>query len=111
MVWYDHMILGRGCGHKENLIRHRITHRKPHVGVWLITLPTASHLVLEIVPSTVLLQKSYPTDGLTVIGMALTKNDAIGLAADLVAASIRERGDADIAAYLGRYKDWEMGTA
>ncbi len=108
MVWYEHMVLGKGCESKVKKIRHRIAHRRAHAGVWLIVLPRYEHQVLEILPSTLMLQEHYPTKNLTVIGMAFTHKEAVKIAADLVASAFRTRGDTDVAAYLGEYNDREM---
>ncbi|MCD8300949.1 MAG: hypothetical protein LUC41_07255 [Clostridiales bacterium] len=108
MVWYGHMVLGRGLASKEKMIRYRISHRKAHVGVWLVILPRFEHQVLEIIPSTLLLQENYPLDDLTVIGMALTRKEAVDIAAELAAAAVIKRGDADVAAYLGSTHEREM---
>ncbi len=100
MIWYEHLFLGTGCQSKQRMLRRRITGRKPHPNVFLITLPVAEHRVLEIVPSALLLQKTYPADHLRIVGMAFTRLEALALTQRIIAESFRFRGDADIEAFL-----------
>ncbi len=111
MIWYDSMFVGTGCQSKLKMLKRQISHRAAHPPVYLITLPTADHRVLEIVPSALLLQKQYPADDLRIIGMACTRREAIGIVQQLVSESFRERGDADIEAYLREYGNRGRGTA
>ncbi len=82
------------------MLKRRITEKKPHVCVFLITLPTAEHRVLEVFPSTLLLQEAYPSEDLRIIGMAFSRIEALLLTKQIIAESYRTRGDVDIEAYL-----------
>ncbi len=68
--------------------------------VYLITLPTQNPLVLEIIPSALLLQKNYPAGNLCIIGMAFTHGEALRIAERIISESFKTRGDADIEAYM-----------
>ncbi len=100
MIWYDPLFLGTGCQSKQKMLKRRISRRLEHPPVFLITLPTGSGGVLEIIPSAQLLQKHYPADDLRVIGMAYTRTEALFMVEHIISESFRARGDADIEAYL-----------
>ncbi len=111
MVWYDSMFLGTGCQSKFKMLKRRISHRAMHPPVYLITLPTGDHRVLEIIPSSQLLQKNYPTDDLRIIGMTYTRGEALGFVEKIISESFRKRGDAEIEAYLREFGNRGQGTA
>ncbi len=103
MIWYDPMFLGTGCQSKLKRLKHQISRKVPHVGVYLITLPTQEHTVLEIIPSAQLLQERYPTEELKIIGMAFTRNEALSLMQEILSESLQTRGDVDIDAFMSDY--------
>ncbi len=100
MIWYDPLFLGTGCQSKQKTLKRRISGRRAHTPVYLITLPTQSRLVLEIIPSTLLLQEHYPAGGLQIIGMAFTRSEALRIVERVISDSFKTRGDADIEAYM-----------
>ncbi len=103
MVWYDPMFLGTGCQSKLNMLKRRISRREVHTGVFLITLPTCDGRVLEIIPSALLVQDHYPADNLRIIGMAFSRNEAIGIAQEIISECYRECGKIDVEAYMDSY--------
>ncbi len=103
MTWDDHMFVGTGCQPNVKKLKRRISNRAPHEGVYLITLPTCGHRTLEIIPSAQLTQECYPTEDLRIIGMALTRSEALHLVEKIVSESYRTRGDMDIEAFMHNY--------
>ncbi len=100
MVWHDRMYLGVRCRKTGRKLKYRISHGLLHPMVYLVTLPTGTGTVLEIVPSLQLLQPGYPKDDLVVVGMGATRSEALGIVTDLLSESYRLRGDLDVASYL-----------
>ncbi len=111
MFWYDSLFLGTGCQSKQKTLKRRISKCRPHPGVYLITLPTQEHECLEIIPSALPLQSEYPGDDLRIIGMALTRDEAVGLVEQIIQETYSRRGDLDVEAFMRDYsKNREMET-
>ena len=39
MIWYEHLFLGKKCRKNFGRLKHKITNRQAHSGVYLIVLP------------------------------------------------------------------------
>ncbi len=100
MIWYESLFLGTGCQSKQKTLQRRITKRRPHPWVFLVTLPTREHECLEIIPSAQLLQREYPADDLRIVGMALTRDEAVGLVEQIVRETYNSRGDLNVEAFM-----------
>lgn len=109
MVWYDHMYLGKGCSFRGKAVRikNQITQRRKHSPVWLITLGQSEYTILEMVPSTLLLQKNYPAEELVIIGMADTKKEAMLLVEQIVREVYESCGNCDVAAFMNENKEMQ----
>ncbi|MCC8029328.1 MAG: hypothetical protein LIO75_05990 [Lachnospiraceae bacterium] len=100
MIWNDPFYLGKNCFRTYKMVKRRITDGLIHPGVFLLTLPRDGHGVLEIVPSLLLLQDSYPTDSLRIVGMAATRREALSMVEQIVTDTVLARGDADVPAFM-----------
>lgn len=102
MEWYEPLFLDPLVCRDYRLLKRKIIRRRPHPPVYLLVLPEASSgSLLEILPSSVLLQKNYPTQGQLVIGMAHSRSKAVEMTGELL-CTVREEGYGfDLRAYMG----------
>lgn len=99
MEWGKNMRIGSSVRHSRRL-RYQITHRQVHPAVYLIVCDLQAQGRLEILPSTVLLQKEYPEEALYVAGMAGYRREALEIVASLVEDTYRETNAFDTFRYL-----------
>ncbi len=104
MVWYDQMFLGRRCRRRANLIKYQIMNREKHDLVYLVVLAQREHALLDIIPSVFLLQDAYPTDGMHIVGMGGSKEEALGLVQDMIREVYEADGSLDVYAYMQKYR-------
>lgn len=100
MFWYDELYLGKKCLHRANRLKYKITNRIPHQQVYLIVLPQSNHTVLEMIPSSLLLQESYPAEDMRVIGMGASRAEAMELIRQIIDEVYRLQGNFDVSAYM-----------
>ncbi len=102
MLWYDDLCVGTSVARGHRILIYKINHRKLHPVVYLLALNSDSSSVLEIIPSSCFLQKNYPTDSLSIIGICGNRREAKEMSRDLIEQVWREQGDFDLAAYFDR---------
>lgn len=100
MFWYDHLYLGKKCLHRANRLKYKIANKLPHQTVYLITLPQGKNSVLEIIPSTVLLQEAYPDQDMRIVGMGANRGEAMELTRQIIDEVYHQQGNFDVAAFL-----------
>lgn len=100
MVWYENLYIGKKCAYKINRLKFKIVHRQIHPTVYLIVLPQQEHTLLEIVPSTLLMQRAYPSDDMRVIAIASDRQEALQMTAEILELVYKEQHDFDVASYL-----------
>lgn len=100
MFWYDNLYLGKKCLRQVNRLKYKIVNRIPHRAVYLIVLPQNEHAVLEMIPSTSLLQEMYPRESLQVIGMGANRSEALELIRQIIDEVYQQQGNFDVAAYM-----------
>lgn len=100
MFWYDNLYLGKKCLRQAGRLKYKIANRIPHRAVYLIVLPQSEHSVLEMIPSTALLQEAYPRENLRVIGMGASRGEALELIRQIIDEVYRQQGDFDVAAFM-----------
>lgn len=100
MVWYENLYVGKNCSYKISRLKYKIAHRQIHPAVYLIALPSQDHVLLEIIPSALLIQPSYPMDDLIVIGIAADRQEALRMTAEILELVYQEEGHFDVPAYL-----------
>lgn len=106
MYWHDTLYLGKSCIRRLNRLKYKITNRELHPTMYLIALPANPRAVLELIPSTMLMQKAYPRDGLYIIGMGSSRSEGIDLMQRIIEDVYRERQDFNVAEYLkATYKE------
>ena len=101
MEWYASPFLDEAVCRDYRHIKRKIKKKKKHPPVYLLVLPdSSSRNLLEILPSLVLLQKNYPTDGLLVIGMAHSREKALKMTEELFGTVYAEGFGTDLRGYM-----------
>ncbi len=100
MDWYEKLYLGEGVKSKWKKIQKKVCNRKLCVDVYLITKASNPTELLDIIPSFVLLQKTYPVDDLQIIGMAHGKQEAITVVQQVLEETYEATGAFDVFSYL-----------
>ena len=95
------LYLGEGLEFKD-LIQIKKDLRENPVGanLFLITLAANEHEQLDIYDAKYLIQKYYSKNPPYVIGIAKEKGQAISVVEELMQECVRNRGDANLRAYL-----------
>ena len=102
MIWYDDLYFGgRHIKRRYKKIKRKIIRGVPHEPVYVIALPSAGSGLLEIIPSTQLLQEAYPRDDMRIVGMASDRVSASHLVCRMIDEIYQNRGDFDFEKYLG----------
>ena len=91
LKWQEDYYVGEGIKDAEKT-KKRIDAGKVALGVYLVTLSENPGNLLEIIPSYMLIQKSYYAKCPEIIGMAKGKDEATDLAVDIVKNIYGETG-------------------
>lgn len=100
MTWHDDLYVGRSIVHKTNKIKWKIRHNAGQVGIYVIALASNEKNLLDIIPAQELMQKGYPKKNLYIVGLAKGYEEAIEVAASIVAAVYQVTGSFAIRSYL-----------
>ena len=99
LTWREDYYVGEGIKDAQKT-KKRIDTGRIAVGVYLITLSENPGNLLEIIPSYMLIQKSYYIRCPEIIGMAKGKDEAIDLAVDIVKNIYGETGAFQVKDYF-----------
>lgn len=99
MEWEKNLRVGTSVKNSKRL-KFQIIHRQIHPTVYLIACDRAAGGRLVILPSTILLQKEYPTEALYIVGMAGYKREAYEITASLIEDAYRVNQDYDVYRHL-----------
>ena len=99
LKWQEDYYVGEGIKDAEKT-KKRIDAGKVALGVYLVTLSENPGNLLEIVPSYMLIQKSYYAKCPGIIGMAKGKDEATDLAVDIVKNIYGETGAFQVKEYF-----------
>lgn len=99
MEWDKNLRIGTSVRNIKRL-RYQITHRQVHPTVYLIACDRKDNGRLEIIPSTVLLQKNYPHKTLYIAGIAGYRKEALEITASIIEDTYRKNQDFDAFRYL-----------
>jgi hypothetical protein len=100
MEWYNKLYVGSSVGKRSRILQYKISNRKMHPVCYLIVMVCKPGSLLEIIPSSCLLQEAYPTDDLSIIGIAGSRQEARELAAKILSDVYEARHDLDVKAFL-----------
>ena len=99
LKWREDYYVGGGIKDAEKT-KKRIDAGKVALGVYLVTLSENPGNLLEIIPSYMLIQKSYYAKCPEIIGMAKGKDEATDLAVDIVKNIYGETGAFQVKEYF-----------
>ena len=99
LKWREDYYVGEGIKDAEKT-KKRIDAGKVALGVYLVTLSENPGNLLEIIPSYMLIQKSYYAKCPEIIGMAKGKDEATDLAVDIVKNIYGETGAFQVKEYF-----------
>ena len=99
LKWREDYYVGEGIKDAKKT-KKRIDTGRIAVGVYLITLSENPGNLLEIIPSYMLIQKSYYIRCPEIIGIAKGKDEAIDLAVDIVKNIYGETGAFQVKDYF-----------
>lgn len=99
LKWREDYYVGEGIKDAEKT-KKRIDAGKVALGVYLVTLSENPGNLLEIIPSYMLIQKSYYAKCPEIIGMAKGKGEATDLAVDIVKNIYGETGAFQVKEYF-----------
>lgn len=100
MTWYEDLYVGTSIVHKTNKIKWKIRHNAGQLNIYVITLASNEHNLLDIIPSQELLQKGYPKKHLYVVGLAKGYEEAVEVAVSIVNEVYDRTGTFAIRDYL-----------
>jgi len=106
MIWYDNLYLGDSIPRKQrkqNRIKWKIEHNAGLLDIYIIVLCRYGTGLLEIIPTRELLQKAYPRQNLTVVGLARGYDEALETAARIVLDVYRHTGGFKVRPFLLRH--------
>ena len=99
LKWQEDYYVAEGIKDAEKT-KKRIDAGKVALGVYLVTLSENPGNLLEIIPSYMLIQKSYYAKCPEIIGMAKGKDEATDLAVDIVKNIYGETGAFQVKEYF-----------
>lgn len=102
MTWQDDLYVGASIIHRTKKIKWKIRHNAGQLNIYVITLASNEHNLLDIIPAQELLQKGYPKHTLHVVGLAKGYDEAIEVAVSIVDEVYRNTGAFDVRGYLAR---------
>lgn len=84
MKWYCNLYTGGMAEKHRRRIISNIKHGKKQIGVYVITLPSNEKNILDLYPSYILLQKHFSKIQLKIIGIAVSKDEALGVVQEIL---------------------------
>lgn len=92
MEWYNNLYIGENAKKRKKRIITKIKLNRPQLGVYVITLPMNDRNALEFYPSNVILQKHYRKMNMTVVGIAIGKDEALILVQKILMDCYKQTG-------------------
>ena len=99
LKWREDYYVGEGMKAAEKT-KKRIAAGKVALGVYLVTLSENPGNLLEIIPSYMLIQKSYYAKCPEILAMVMCKDEATDLAVDIVKNIFGETGAFQVKEYF-----------
>ncbi len=100
MYWFHNLYLGESIEKKAKRIQRKIENGKLTISAYIITFPSNPSNLLDIIPAREILQKGYPKDDLTIVGLAGGRDEAISLVEHIVQECLDETGTCELLRYL-----------
>ena len=100
MKWYKDLFLGETIAPDAKKIIKKIKNKKITPNVYVIAFASNTQNLMDIIPSSELLQKGYPKEQLRVIGLANGKKEAVELVRRIVDEVYQATGEVKVKEYL-----------
>lgn len=98
--WYKNLYIGDTAKKKQKKWMQRIEKKKAVPGIWLVTMPSNPENNLDIIPADLLLQPAMKRNMQTIVGLAVTREEAIELVEKIAMETYRETGEMKIREWL-----------
>lgn len=98
--WSNHLYVGEKAAKKKHRYQKDVESGKFQPGLYLITPSASDRDLLDILPACELLQPYYRDRRISILGLALGRNEALELVRKLVTDCYLETGDFQIAEWL-----------
>lgn len=95
MKWYKHLYVGESLTEKKEKVVNRLNHNVLQPNVYVIVLAENGKDNFRIISSLELLQKGYPKEDLTVVGIAKGKEEAFLLVGTMIQDVYDKTGSVD----------------
>lgn len=105
MKWYKDLYVGESIQHKTEIIKWKIKHNAGQINIFVITIASNPHNLLDIIPAQELMQTAYPKRDLFVVGLAKGREEAYKVVAKIIDEVYRETGSFEVLSYLQTKKD------
>ena len=99
MTLSDGLIFGDSLHNKKDTILNKIQNRKMRRGLYCISLPTNKRNILDIYRYNELLQPALQAEEIHVVGLASSREEAIGMIMDMLEEVYHATDGFDVAAY------------
>jgi len=99
--WYKKLYLGESIKHESKRVQYKIIYHRKIFGYFLITLPSNTDNLLDIIYSGTLSLPYYQERSYDVIGLAGGKTEAFELVGSIIDEVYRKTGGFNVKEYLG----------
>ena len=100
MKWYKELFIGESLSLNAKQVIKKIKKRHLTPGVYIVAFASNSMNLLDIIPTTELLQKGYPKEELYIIGLAFGMKEAKELVRQIVDETYQSTGGIAVKDYL-----------
>ncbi|MEG1292355.1 MAG: hypothetical protein RSD28_08680 [Lachnospiraceae bacterium] len=100
MNWYKDFYAGESITAQKDKIKWKILHHAGQLNIFVIAVGSNPAALLEIIPSSQLLQKYYPHEELLVIGIEKGYDNAMKLAGSIVMELYQKTGEFQVREYF-----------
>lgn len=100
MKWYKDLFVGESVTGKIKKIKWKVEHNAGMLHTYVITFPSNSDNLLDMIPTRELLQKGYPKKNLHIIGIAGNYDEAVELVVKIIEETYDNTGTTDVYSYL-----------
>lgn len=100
MRWYEKLWVGPGAQKKKKKILSAIEKQERFLQAYVICLSQSPYEQLEILPSRMLGSPGCPEESLYVLGIAIGKQEAMELVAEMAEQIYRETGNLNMKQYF-----------
>ena len=100
MIWYQNLYIGQSIKRKAMKIKWKIRHNAGQLDIYVLTLASNPQNLIDLIPSTDLLQKHYPRKNLVVIGLAKGYDEAAMLAGEIISEVLKETRTTNVRDYI-----------